>query len=205
MIILDGKLFQSSNKFNTSGRRNCRVFIPDYHCAMGHRRSDRHGFGTDGKVLEMSRESTKKVLEKYFNKQARKNDPLRKKRKYSRPEKQVEKEVMAWLKDHDFSCHVVEAKAVYSPSAGIYLNSQAEPGMSDVIGCTPDGRGCFIELKARDRRSALKDHQRRFLLSKISRGAFACVVDSVEYLEKCWSHYKRGGDMTEALPKKKSS
>lgn len=153
----------------------------------------------------MSRESTKAVLEKYFEKQARENDPTRQRRKNKKPEKLVEKAVMDWLKRSDFSCHVVESKAVFSPRAGIYLNSQAEPGMSDIVGCTPDGKGCFIELKAKDRRSDLKDHQRRFLLEKISRGAFAACVDSVEYLERCWSHYKRGGDMASMLPVKRES
>lgn len=150
------------------------------------------------------KESTKAALERYFNKQAKQNDPLRERRKNKKPEKLVEKAVMEWLKANQFSCHVVESKAVFSPRAGIYLNSQADPGMSDIVGCTPDGMGCFIELKAKGRRPALKDHQRRFLLSKITRGCFAACVDSVDYLEKCWSHYKSGNDMTEMLPKRRA-
>jgi hypothetical protein len=153
--------------------------------------------------VDKKTESVKQAMERYFDKQAKKNDPLKKKRKNKKPEKLVEKACMDWLKIMDFSCDVVESKAVFSPRAGIYLNSQATPGMSDIVGCTPDGRGAFIELKAKDRRNALKDHQRRFLLEKISRGAFACCVDSPYYLEKCWEHYKRGGDMTEMLPIKR--
>lgn len=151
------------------------------------------------------KESTKQALERYFDKQARMNNPARKKRTNKKPEKLVEKVVMEWLKANDFSCDVVESKAVFSPRAGIYLNSQATPGMSDIVGCTPDGRGCFIELKAKDRRSDLKDHQRRFLLEKISRGAFAACVDSVEYLEKCWRAYRIGSDITEFLPVKREA
>lgn len=150
-------------------------------------------------------ESTKACLERYFTKQAKKNDPTKKARKYTRPEKLVEKAVMQWLKDNDFSCHVVEAKAVYNKEAGTYLSGQAEKGMSDIVGCTPDGRACFIELKAKDQRCRLKDHQREFLMQKISRGSFATCVDSVEYIERCWAHYKNGGDMIETLPKKRKS
>lgn len=151
----------------------------------------------------MSRESTKAALERYFNKQAKANAPKKQTRKNKRPEKIVEKEVMEWLKANDFSCHVVESKAVFSPRAGIYLHSQAEPGMSDIVGVTPDGYGAFIELKAKDRRSSLKDHQRRFLLEKIARGAFACCVDSVEYLEKCYDKFILGHDQTLMLPIKR--
>ena len=111
---------------------------------------------------------------------------------------------MQWLKDNDFSCHVVESKAVYNRQAGTYVSGQAEKGMSDIVGSTPDGRACFIELKAKDRCSTLKDHQRDFLMTKIKRGAFACCVDSVERLEMCLNHFKAGGDMAEMLPVKRS-
>lgn len=147
--------------------------------------------------------STKRALERYFDKQARRNDPLRKKRSYGAPEKEVEKEVMAWLKENDFSCDVVESKAVFNRSAGTYVSGQTVKGMSDIVGCTPDGMGCFIELKAHGRRSQLKIHQRKFLLAKMMRGAFACVVDSVDYLEECWDCFQLGGDMTEKLPRVK--
>ena len=150
----------------------------------------------------MRSNSTKASLHKYLDKHAKEFDPSRRrKKKNNRPEKEVEKEVMEWLKRNDFSCHVVESKAVFSASAGIFLHSQADPGMSDIIGCTPDGMGCFIELKAKGKKSTLKMHQRKFLLSKIARGAFSVCVDSVEYLEKCWDYYKFGGDLTIMLPK----
>ena len=110
-------------------------------------------------------------------------------RKNKKPEKEVEKQVMAWLEQNDFSCHVVESKAVYNYQAGRYLKGQTVSGMPDVIGVTPDGIGCFIELKAPGRRSRLREAQREFLETKIRRGAFSLCVDSVGYLSSAYDNW----------------
>lgn len=111
---------------------------------------------------------------------------------------------MQWLKDNDFSCHVIEAKATYNPKAGAYVSAPVIAGMPDVIGCTPDGSACFIELKAPGRLNTLKPHQRAFLLKKLEYGCFAVVVDSVELLSKLYSEWLQGADMFRHLPKEKA-
>lgn len=114
-----------------------------------------------------------------------------------RPEKEVEKEVVAWLKQNGFRCHVVESKGVYNAAAGRYLEGQTVSGFSDIVGACPDGRACFIELKAKGRRSTVSPNQKWFLRDKIEVGSFGCVTDSVEHLEEIYKRFSelilRGG------------
>ena len=110
----------------------------------------------------------------------------------ARPEKQVEKVVMAWLNQNGFYCHVVESKAVYSQSAGRYLKGQTVSGMPDIIGVGPhNGLGCFIELKAKGRRSTLSSNQKHFLKSVIELDAFAVCVDSETLIETYYREFTR--------------
>lgn len=110
----------------------------------------------------------------------------------ARPEKLVEKVVMAWLNQNGFYCHVVESKAVYSQSAGRYLKGQTVSGMPDIIGVAPhNGLGCFIELKAKGRRSTLSSNQKHFLKSVIELDAFAVCVDSETLLETYYREFTR--------------
>lgn len=111
--------------------------------------------------------------------------------KNKRPEKSTEKQCMDWFHEHGFSMHVVEAKAVYSQSAGRYLSGQVAAGFSDAAGCAPDGIGCFVEFKAKGRLSTLRPQQREFLKAKILRGCFSCVVDSCEKLSELYSRWKK--------------
>jgi hypothetical protein len=159
--------------------------------------------------------SVKKALDSYFRSQARKATPRTPRGKNKQPEKEVVLALMAYLKGSGFSCHVVEAKAVFSQRAGRYLRSQADPGMSDILGATPQGVGCFIEVKAPGRRRTLRENQREFLLGKIQIGAFAVCVESVEeFVEsyRKWSNLVKSGASVEAksflmncLPKSKGT
>jgi len=112
---------------------------------------------------------------------------------YSKPEKLVETDVMCWLKSNGFSCHVVESKAVYSKAAGRYLRGMAARGFLDIVGNDKLGAACFIELKAKGKRSTLRPAQHEFIIDKICTNAFAVVVDSAEllssYYEK-WNHLR---------------
>lgn len=89
---------------------------------------------------------------------------------------------MDWLKANNFSCSIVESKAVFSKGANRYLRGMTDKGFSDIAGCSPVGKAVFIETKAPGKRRELKPHQRDFLVEKIKRGAFAVCVDSVEKL-----------------------
>lgn len=142
------------------------------------------------------------ALYKFSTRQLKQLERERKlKRKNGKPELQVQREVMKWLKANGFSCNVVESKAVYSKNAGRYLNSQTIPGFSDIAGACPNGLGCFIELKAPGRRSTLRSGQRAFLMDKINIGCFAVVVDSIEMLANIWNEFTRRYKMEPELAK----
>lgn len=114
------------------------------------------------------------------------------KKKYAKPEKQVEEEVMKWCTLNGFDMHVVEAKAVFNPHVGQYLRGQAAKGFPDMCGCDMYGHSAWIELKAPGRLSTLRPEQRSFLESKIEKNCFAVCVDKVEKLQQ---YYDRWVDM----------
>jgi len=130
-------------------------------------------------------------------------------KKNDKPEKALEKSVLAWASSRNLFLHVVESKAVYSASAGRYLRGQAEAGLPDLIGNVL-GLSVWIELKAKGRRGTLKEHQRAFLVRKIEQGCFACCVDSVDQLASLLSSYfntpssDRAQLLQNHLPKKRS-
>lgn len=132
--------------------------------------------------------SAKDALNKYYQRQMPK--PQKPRRKNQKPEAELEKHIKALFIELKFSMNKVEAKAVYNPHAGTYLRGQTEAGVSDWVGCTPDGCGCFVEVKAPGRRSTLKQHQRIFLETKIKLGAFAACVDSTELLYSTWTEWQ---------------
>lgn len=119
------------------------------------------------------------------------NQPAKKRKtKNQKPERDLQKLVLAILESKGWLVYPIEAKAVYSQAAGRYLNSQTTPGLSDIVGSTPDGFACFIELKAPGRRSALADHQRTELIKAIDRSAFAGCFDSIESILTIYSQWK---------------
>lgn len=148
----------------------------------------------------MSSSTVRAALESYYERQQKElESEQRPRRKNQKPEFEVKKAVMAWLKERGFSCHVIEAKATYSQAAGRYVSGQTEPGVADIFGCTPEGVAVFIELKAPGKRYTLKAHQRDFLKTKIQAGAFAVCVDSVECLEQVWNAFEHRRKMEPKL------
>lgn len=145
----------------------------------------------------------RKAMEKYHQKQMPSTKP---KRKNERPEKEVEKAVLRHLRANGYFVEVVESKAVFSQSAGRFLQGQARAGFVDVVGCNPQGQFVALELKAQGRLSSLRPEQREFLVNAISRGGFGCAVDSVERLEMVLQSYKsnpRPETLMDLLPKKR--
>lgn len=133
----------------------------------------------------------KNALERYYEKEIHKQERAqRPKRKNSKPEFELRRLVMPWLRQNRFSINVIEAKATWSPEVGRYTSGQTAPGVVDLFGCTPDGLGCFIELKAPGRRATLREGQRAFLIDKIKCGCFAVCIDSVECLEIVWNEFQ---------------
>lgn len=129
--------------------------------------------------------SIKKSIERYSKKHIPK--PPRK-TKSKRPEKEVEKKIMALLRRYDFDCFVVDSKA-HMGSNGAYYAQSAKSGVSDIVGVAPNGLGVFIELKAPGRLKTVKDHQLIFLDGKIKRGAFGAVIDSEELFLRLWETF----------------
>jgi hypothetical protein len=146
--------------------------------------------------------SAKKALDAFYRRELERFErESRPRRKNQKPELEVQRQVLAWLKEHGFSCHVVESKATYNRTASRYVSSKTTPGFSDITGVTPNGVGCFIELKAPGRRSTLRHAQRAFLTDKIQLGAFAVCVDSVSCLEQIWNAFEHRRKMDPKLAK----
>lgn len=136
--------------------------------------------------------SAKLALDRYYQRVAKQDAKnSRPRRKNQKPEEILKAQVLIWLRQHGFSVHAVESKAVFSQKLGRYMNSQAVPGFADIAGACPNGIGCFIELKAPGRRSTLRPAQRKFLLEKVNLGCFAVVIDSAEDLAKTWTDFSK--------------
>lgn len=130
--------------------------------------------------------SVKLALEKFSRRNSGIKKPRQKRDRAKSPEKQTEKEVMAWLEKNGFAVSVVESKAVYSKSAGRYLRGQTEAGFSDIVGVDGNAYAVFIELKAHGRRNTIRASQVEFLKTRISRGAFCVCTDSVDHVSSMY-------------------
>ena len=147
----------------------------------------------------MSKESTKAALDKFFAKAAKQATP-KAPRKNQKPEFTLTlTPCLLWMRESGWSVDVVEAKGVYNAQAGRYLDGQTEAGMSDIVGCTPQGIGAFVEAKAPGKLSTLRPAQREFLIDKIRCGAFAVVVDSVDRLNRLYRKWWSMSGRTESI------
>ena len=139
-------------------------------------------------------------------------------KKNKKPEKEVEKACLEWMRSLSWDVNIYEAKAVYNPD-GTYRSSRMKAGVCDCMGVTPEGIPIYVEFKAKDRRTTFNldknIEQRKFLLKKIDYCAFAVVVDSAERLAEYWNGWRdvvmdggliNGRDyLRSVLPKKKKS
>jgi hypothetical protein len=125
------------------------------------------------------------------------------------PEKNVEAQIVPWLKMKGFFCHVVESKATYSKNRGCYFRGNAPVGFPDIVGIGPYGEPVFIELKAPGKTKTLRAEQREFLLEVIHRGGFGICVDSCELLAEAYKEWISSGRsksmMLFYLPKKRDA
>lgn len=157
----------------------------------------------------MGSESTKKALERYFSRQLVPVQKSQARKHNSAPEKEVQKQIHAWLLQQNFFAFRVEAKAVFSQAAGRYLQGQTVTGCADELAVCPNGRFVAVEVKAPGKRSTLRPDQRTFLLNVIARNGFACVSDSVSHVSNLWTKYNSSQDalkksvLLNDLPKEK--
>lgn len=156
------------------------------------------------------KKSVSDAISKYIERQKKNTTP---KRNNARPEKEVEAAVMAWLKSNGFDCQVYESKSKLVN--GRWQNAGMAYGNADVQGTDPNGYSVAIELKAPGKRSSFwklgNDRQQEYILKKINTNGFACVVDSVELLEKTYRTWLKSRDQSlgvaqaylkDCLPKK---
>lgn len=132
--------------------------------------------------------STQRAVEKFIAKQCAPQNNRQPKKKNKKPERDTENDCLIWCRANNIFVHVVESSS-YDPITGRKTFSRATAGMPDLIGNTANGNSIYIELKAKDRRSTLKDHQRDFLIEKIKQNCFAVVVDSVEKLNQYFREF----------------
>jgi len=133
-------------------------------------------------MAKQNRQSTLDALNKFSEKAARELAPKKKRMPYAKPEKEVEKACLKWMRDRGFSVDVFEAKATYNPRAGAWLQQSMKAGVVDIMGSTNLGIMLAVELKAPAKLKTLRENQRLFLIEKIAANAFACVTDSVARL-----------------------
>lgn len=114
--------------------------------------------------------------------------PKKRAKRNEKPEKEVEMSCVAWMRAVGWSVDIYEAKATWNPKVGAWLNQGMKAGTVDCIGCMNDGHAVFVEFKALGRLTTFnadRNHrQKEFLIEKIKKGAFGCVVDSSERLQQ---------------------
>jgi VRR-NUC domain len=108
-----------------------------------------------------------------------------------KPEKQVEIEILSFLKSATFiEVDVIDSKATFSQKLSRYRKSKSAPvGFPDLVGNDENGTAFYIELKAKGNLGKLKEVQKRFLERKISSNCFAVCVDSAELFQKIYFHW----------------
>lgn len=126
------------------------------------------------------------ALNKYLEKQLPK--PVKDYRgPNAKPEKEVEKACLEWMRSRGWTVDIYEAKATYNPAAGRYVSAAMKAGTCDCMGSTEDGLMIAVEFKAPGRLSTFNSEaryrQRQFIVDKINSNCFACVTDSVQRLE----------------------
>lgn len=138
------------------------------------------------------RDSTQRALNKFFERAAKELEPKAPRRKNERPEKQVEKECLIYMKGLDWDVAIYEAKATYNPKAGRYVSSAMKAGTCDCMGAMPNGIAVFIEFKAPGKLSTFNKNQRQreFLVNKIKMNCFGCVVDSHYRLREIYTRWE---------------
>lgn len=158
--------------------------------------------------MNSRKESTLNAINNYIKKESLKGSTREPGRQNKKPEKKTESDVLQWAKLNGFFLHIIEASS-YDPILRRKGSARAQAGLPDAIGNTPNGLACYIELKAKDRRSTLSESQRLFLKQKIDQNCFSVVVDSADRLAQYWRGFRslktpleRRNYLTDCLPKK---
>jgi GTP-binding protein EngB required for normal cell division len=146
-------------------------------------------------VSDERKKSVENALHNYLKKYQKDTDKLNgviKKRTNAKPEKNVEKECLTWMRAQGWNVQIFESKA--TQINGVWRNQSMKAGNADCQGTLPGGIACYIEFKSPGRLSTFNapKNQRQidFILAKIDMGAFACVVDSADHLAGIYNIWK---------------
>lgn len=112
-----------------------------------------------------------------------------KKKKNQKPETQALADIMMVLKIKHWLCFRYEAKSAFDPISNKYRMTHVVPGHTDIAGITPEGFPFYIEVKAKGKRSQVRDNQIKFILDTIRFGSFSIVADSGEYVLDCYTKW----------------
>lgn len=135
-----------------------------------------------------------KALNKFAerdNKEIQKLNGTIKKRKNQKPEKDVEKECLTWMRGMGWNVQIYESKATLSN--GVWRNQAMAAGNADCQGVMPGGISVAVEFKAPGKLSTFRKEKNQrqidFIEDRISMGGFACVVDSVSMLKTIYNNW----------------
>ncbi len=137
------------------------------------------------------KESTRRALEKFFERDAKRVEKENgvgssRKKKNEKPEKNVERACVEWMRGMNWEVEIFEAKSTFDPRRGVWRNQSMKAGVCDCLGTMPCGTPVAIEFKALGKLatfSQLKNtRQIEYLTRKIEYYAFGAVVDSVDRL-----------------------
>lgn len=137
------------------------------------------------------KQSTIDALNKYSQRCLDEAKPKELKRHNAKPEKEVEKACLEWMRGMGWSVNIFEAKANWNGRA--WVQQAMRQGTVDCLGNTADGVSVAIEFKAPNCLSTFNSDrrylQRKFVVDKINTNSFACVVDSVERLKTIYEKW----------------
>lgn len=143
-----------------------------------------------------------------------------KRKKSQKPEKEVEKTCLDWMRSQGWNVEIYESKTTYSEKVGRWVGASMKAGTCDCMGSMPDGISVSVEFKAPGSISSFNSEkrylQKEFIIKKINSNSFACVTDSLERLISIFEKWKelryKLQDLSasreyllEMLPKKRSN
>lgn len=136
--------------------------------------------------------SAKDALDRYYSKLAKQT---KRKTKNRKPEKEVERFCLEWMRQNHWDVQIYEAKATYNPRQGRYMQQSMKAGTVDCQGVLPDGTFVAVEFKAPGRLSTFAApkniRQKQYLTQKIEHYAFGACVDSCARLQAIFALYSK--------------
>lgn len=103
-------------------------------------------------------------------------------RKNKKPEEELAKKVIEFLKLKQFVVVRIDAGSPYLAARGYRIQTKTKPGTSDILAVDKVGRFWAIELKAKGRKSTLSDSQHEFIRRVIENNGVGICIDSLDDL-----------------------